>query len=144
MSSLRSYFNDSRGTSIPSKIIGSGEFRKKGARVKNWKIRSYYVKDDRKLLYFDPLTKEPKGILDISFVEISIGPQDNLNKSGCSDFSIEVGHSIYLSTHGKNMEIVFDTTKGLKKFCHQLLQAAPTNRENIMVRISPIDHSTIV
>jgi hypothetical protein len=130
---LRSYFKDTQNLRpSPSAIIGNGEFRKKGARVKNWKIRSYYIKDDQKLLYFDPLTKEPKGILDISDVELSIGPLENLNKSGCSNFSNEKGHSVYLSTPAKSMEIVFDTTRAAKNFCSQLLLVSAKNRTNIL------------
>lgn len=130
---LRSYFTETKNNNLPPKIIGSGEFRKKGSKIKNWKIRSYYIKNDRKLIYFDPITKEPKGIFDISFVELSNGPIDNLNKSGCSDFSIEIGHSIYMSSYNKSMELVFDTTKAAKNFVSQLIQAAPNNRSNILV-----------
>jgi hypothetical protein len=130
---LRSYFKETQNLHPSSSaILGSGEFRKKGARVKNWKIRSYYIKDDQKLLYFDPVTKEPKGILDISDVELSIGPTENLNKSGCSNFSNEKGHSVYLSTPAKSMEIVFDTTRAAKNFCSQLLLVSSKNRTNIM------------
>lgn len=131
---LRSYFKETQNTPLPSSvtILGTGEFRKKGARVKNWKIRSYYIKNDQKLLYFDPITKEPKGILDISDVELSIGPMENLQKSGCSNFSNEKGHSIYLSTPMKSMELVFDTTKAAKNFCSQLLLVSSRNRNQIL------------
>ena len=147
---LRSYFNDTKNNSLPSQIIGCGEFRKKGSKIKNWKIRSYYIKNDRKLLYFDPLTKEPKGIFDISFVELSLGPIENLNKSGCSDFSVEVGHSIIMTSSSssfsslssnKHMELVFDTTKVLKNFCCQLIHASPNNRSNILVCSFLLSHS---
>jgi hypothetical protein len=140
---LRSYFKDTQsavpaGAPIsPANIIGGGEFRKKGARVKNWKIRSYYIKDDHRLLYFDPMTKEPKGVIDVSDIELSIGPLENLQKSGCTNFSTEKGHSLYISSPTKNMELVFDTTKAAQKFCIQLLHATPNNRPNILVSPHP-------
>jgi hypothetical protein len=139
---LRSYFKETQSTRAgtplsPAKIIGGGEFRKKGARIKNWKIRSYYIKDDHRLLYFDPMTKEPKGVIDVSEIELSIGPLENLQKSGCSNFSTETGHSLYISSPTKNMELVFDTTKAMQKFCIQLLTATPQNRPNILVSTLP-------
>jgi hypothetical protein len=132
-SSLQIYFKKAKESNHSSVILGGGEFRKKGSNVKNWKIRSYYIKDDRKLLYFDPITKEPKGVVDVSEVIVSIGPKENLQKSGSSDFSCEVGFSFMLSllSESMNMEVVFDTKKEAQKFC--LLLGYVATASNIIV-----------
>ena len=133
--SLQTYFKKVNESTEASVILGGGEFRKKGANVKNWKIRSYYIKDDRKLLYFDPISKEPKGVVDVSEVIVSIGPKENLQKSGSSDFSSEVGYSIMISLlcESINMELVFDSKKEVQKFC--LLLGYVATASNVTVHL---------
>lgn len=132
-SSLQNYFKKAKENDHSSIILGGGEFRKKGSNIKNWKIRSYYIKDDKKMLYFDPISKEPKGVVDVTEVIVSVGPKENLQKSGSSDFSCEVGYSILLSllSESINMEVVFDTKKEAQKFC--LLLGYVATASNIIV-----------
>lgn len=141
-SSLRQYFQSAKDSNYSSVILGGGEFRKKGSKVKNWKIRSYYIKDDHRLLYFDPVTKEPKGVVDVSEVIISMGPRENLQKSGSSDFSCEVGYSIMLSLlcESMNLELVFDTNKEAQKFVLLLGYVAVASN----VTVPSFDISSIV
>jgi hypothetical protein len=135
-STLKEYFRASKEDHPHShvQIIGGGEFRKKGSQVKSWKIRSYYIKEDGVLMYFDPVTKEPKGVIDITEVAITEGPQENLHTSGCSDFSLESGVSLILTifSESRKMEIVFDTLNDAQRFC--LLVGYVATASNLLVR----------
>lgn len=136
-STLKDYFKQSKEEHPTShiQIIGGGEFRKKGSNVKSWKIRSYYVKEDATLMYFDPITKEPKGVINVSEVAIIEGPKENLQASGCSDFSIEIGVSLILTilSESRKMEVVFDTLKEAQKFC--LLLGYVATASNLVVSL---------
>jgi hypothetical protein len=145
-STLREYFKHSKEDHPHShvQILGGGEFRKKGSQVKSWKIRSYYIKEDGMLLYFDPITKEPKGVIDVKEIAVIEGPAENLHASGCSDFSLETGISLTLTifSESRKMEIVFDTLKEAQRFC--LLLSYVATASNIMVSLShsPLAHSS--
>jgi hypothetical protein len=138
-STLKEYFKASKEDHPHShvQIIGGGEFRKKGSQVKSWKIRSYYIKEDGVLMYFDPVTKEPKGVIDITEVAITEGPLENLHTSGCSDFSLESGVSLILTifSESRKMEIVFDTLKEAQRFC--LLVGYVATASNLLVGARP-------
>ena len=137
-STLKEYFKASKEDHTHShshvQIIGGGEFRKKGSQVKSWKIRSYYIKEDGVLMYFDPMTKEPKGVIDITEVALTEGPIENLHASGCLDFALENGISLMLTifNESRKMEIVFDSLKEAKRFC--LLLSYVATASNLLVR----------
>jgi hypothetical protein len=141
--SLRAYLKSKHS----SEVIGGGEFRKKGSRIKSWKIRAYYIKDDGMLLYFDPVSKEPKGVFDIYNCTLSLGNVENLSKSGCKNFSVEAGHAFNLCNPSdpKVLELVFDTTKEAKKFCLLLSSGASTEAvPNLLVGDGNLDFSDCV
>ena len=112
------------------KIVGKGTFRKEGSGFKNWKVRNYVIEGcDSKvrtiLRYFDPLTNVEKGSFDISALQMVLGNEQHLEKSGSLDFCGDEGVSVILQSRcqeeRKNtMNVVFDSMNILRLFCKQV------------------------
>ena len=99
--------------------IGSGNFRKKGANVKNWKVRKYIIKRDGTLLYLDPSNGALKGTLSCKIIELYRGNATNIDDSGCTVLA-EDDTAFALDLHiiegSRKLEIVFDSVSDAKTF----------------------------
>jgi len=61
----------------PAAILGTGCFYKRGFGINNWKLRGYFIKADKKMVYFDTQSNETRGLVDLSSVSITRGPEEN-------------------------------------------------------------------
>ena len=112
-------------------VIGAGTFRKKGSRIRSWKLRTYEIHSDGQIVYSDPQTEEVKGTFDITTCELSTGPVENVEKSGL-DRANAIPIIVTSSVEKRGMEVVFDSLGDAKQFCMWIAKASKAN--NIKVR----------
>lgn len=113
--------------------VGNGVFWKKGSAFRTWKKRSYKIRTNGVLTYYDLKTESSKGTFKISKVKLSIGPIENvwdLEANGVSCDAIAV--NIYSSDEMRTMELVFLSKVDVKTFCDTLLKAS--TEHNVKVR----------
>jgi hypothetical protein len=114
-------------------ILGGGQMRKRGSTLTKWTRRSYHIKADHKLLYYQYKTTIPKGIIDISEAEISLGRMKNIKRSGIKESGDAVSITILAPQNKKqNFDLVFDSETEAKKFC--FLIACASVSHNVLVR----------
>ena len=132
---LAEYLKKSADPSYASKVIGGGIIFKKAQSKESWKKRTYYIKDDKKLLYFyyGGKAKPPLGMLDVTSSLLSIGPLDNIKKSGAlKDEAVSITTSLAHETPENNTKhFVFETVSEAKKFA--LMLAYTCRNSNVSV-----------
>jgi len=132
---LAEYLKKSADPSYASKVIGGGIIFKKAQSKESWKKRTYYIKDDKKLLYFyyGGKAKPPLGMLDVTSSLLSIGPLDNIKKSGAmKDEAVSITTSLAHETTDNNTKhFVFETVSEAKKFA--LMLAYTCRNSNVAV-----------
>lgn len=110
--------------------IGSGNFRKKGANVKNWKVRKYIIKRDGTLLYLDPSNGALKGTLSCKIIELYKGNPKNIDESGCTILTHnDTGFALdlHIIDGSRKLEVVFDSVSDAQTFVEFLRVVATSH-----------------
>jgi hypothetical protein len=142
---LAEYLKKSAEPTYCSKVLGGGIIFKKAQSKDSWKKRTYYIKDDKKLLYFyyGGKAKPPLGMLDVTSSLLSIGPADNVKKSGALKAEA-VSITISLaneSSDNNSKHLVFETVSEAKKFA--LMIAYASRNSNVVVFAQMMDWSDL-
>ena len=108
-------------------IVGEGYFFKNNAKnvISSWKKRSYKIRADAVLFYFEDSTC--KGSVDLTEFELSLGNDKNLDKRSInSELSADLAVCLELLSLSEEtkMELVFDSKSSTDAFCMALTRVS--------------------
>ncbi len=108
-------------------IVGEGFFFKNKAKnvISSWKKRSYKIRADAVLFYFEESTC--KGSVDLTEFELSLGNDKNLDKKSISnEISADSAVCVELLSISEEtkMELVFDSKASTDAFCMALTRVS--------------------
>lgn len=117
---IESYLSTSDASTLQT-----GTLRKKSRDLKLWKIRKYSIRSDSTCITYNEKKNIPTDIINITCVRVKQGSNENLDKSGSTDFSETPGVCLVVdAVNYGNLEIVLDSAREAEEFVFAICSTA--------------------